>query len=269
MESFIDKYYNEMSTRQKESDNKRARAEFSSASEPEMAEISSADRHLLNTIHEQLEQLKKLDLLQDMSRDINELKTSVEFTNKLIEELRAENANLKSNVEELQVEVGRLSKENRALKEDILDMQCRSMKNNVIIMGLEEEKGETYVVTRNIVKDFMNKDLKMAEDELAKVAIEITHRIGQIKADGTPRPVVVKFATFEHKLEVLAQGHKLKGSHYSMFEQFPREIVDRRRVLVPIMKTHKARKAKTRLVVDKLYIDNQLFRDSKITPWLL
>ena len=84
-----------------------------------------------------LEQLKKLDLLHDMSRDITDLKTSVDFTNKLIEELKEENATLKLTVNALQTDVERLSIKNKRMKADMLDLQCRSMRNNVVIMGIK------------------------------------------------------------------------------------------------------------------------------------
>ncbi|KAK0140260.1 hypothetical protein N1851_022808 [Merluccius polli] len=91
----------------------------------------------------------------------------------------------------------------------------------------------------------------MSEDELAKATIERAHRLGR-KKERKSRPVVVRFLNFRTKLDVLERGYKLKDSHYSMFEQFPREIVERRRLLVPIMKEHRAQKIKTRLVRPRL-----------------
>ncbi|KAJ8367172.1 hypothetical protein AAFF_G00324510 [Aldrovandia affinis] len=43
--------------------------------------------------------------------------------------------------------------------------------------------------------------------------------------------------------------------------------MDRRRVLYPILKEQRALGQKVRLVMDKLYINNELFRDPKITKW--
>lgn len=266
MENFIDEQFD--MTSKKEPDSKRGRSELSSASEPEMAELTSADRAVLNAMHAQLEQLKKLDLLHEMSKDINDLKRSVDFTNKLIEELKEENATLKLTVNALQTDVEKLSIENKRMKSDMLDLQCRSMRNNVIIMGLQEEESEDYTATENIVKAFMRNDLKMSEDQLLKAAIERAHRLGRKKDRGRPRPVVVRFQNNKSKMDVMDRGNKLKGSHYSMFEQFPAEIVERRRLLVPIMKEHKARKIKARLVVDKLYINDELYRNPEVTTWM-
>lgn len=49
--------------------------------------LTTTDRAMLEDMHEQIKQLKKLDLLHDMIKDITELKSAVDFTNNLIENL--------------------------------------------------------------------------------------------------------------------------------------------------------------------------------------
>lgn len=252
----------------KKKQKKRSKSELSSTGESEAGGLTSADRAMLEAMHDQINQLKKLDLLQDMIRDIADLKTSVDFTNKLIEELKQENSFLKTTVDSLQTEMTRISNENKQMKAEMLEIQCRSMRNNIVIMGMKEEKKEDYKATENTVKEFMKADLKMSEQQVANISIERAHRLGRIQDPRKPRPVVVKFSNFNAKVEVIGQGYKLKGSDYSMFEQFPREIVARRRLLYPIMKEFKEKKIKVRLSVDKLYINDELYRDSKVTTWL-
>lgn len=265
LETFID-YYFDMTTKP---DPKRGRSELSSGSESEMAGgLTPGDRAMLEAMHEQIKQLKKLDLLHEMIQDIGDLKTSVDFTNKLIEDLKKENAALRSTVDSLQTETTRLTSENKQLKAEMLDLQCRSMRNNVVIWGIKEEEKEDYIVTENLVKEFMKNGLQMSEEQVGKAEIERAHRLGRIKEEGKSRAIVVNFQNYIAKRNVMGRGMKLKGSHYSMFDQFPREIVERRRVLYPIMKEHKEKKIKVRLNMDKLYINDQLYRDSKITTWL-
>lgn len=108
-------------------------------------------------------------------------------------------------------------------------------------MGLKEEEKEDYSATENIVKTFVKEDLKMMAAQVAEVSIKRAHRLGQVKT-GKCRVVVVRFCNFKSKDEVLGCGFKLKDTQYSMFQQFPREVVERRRVLIPIMKEYKAQK---------------------------
>ena len=53
-----------------------------------------------------------------------------------------------------------------------------------------------------------------------------------------------------------------------MNNQFPKEIEERRKVQYPIFRENRFRRKRVAFVVNKLYIDNNMFRDSKITPWL-
>ena len=54
--------------------------------------------------------------------------------------------------------------------------------------------------------------------------------------------------------------HPLKGTEYGISQQFPREIMDKRRELVPIMKKARSEGKDAYLVVDKLYIDKVLYK---------
>lgn len=164
--------------------------------------------------------------------------------------------------------VGKLSNENKQMKAEILDLKFRSMRNNIVIMGIKEEDIENYNVTENLVKQFMKKELKMSEEQAAEATIERAHRLGRKKDPKKPRPVVVSFLNFKTKMDVLEHGRELKGTQFSKYEQFPRKIMERRRILYSLMKTNRAQNIKVHLIVDKLYINNQLYRDSKVTPWL-
>lgn len=63
----------------------------------------------------------------------------------------------------------------------------------------------------------------------------------------------------------------LKGKNFGINQQYPVEIVDRRKALLPVYKEEKKKKkekGRVRLVADKLYIDNELYKDATVTPWL-
>lgn len=54
---------------------------------------------------------------------------------------------------------------------------------------------------------------------------------------------------------------KLRGKPYGISQQFPKEIMETRRKLIPIMKAARDSGKEAYMVVDKLYIDKQLYRD--------
>ena len=79
------------------------------------------------------------------------------------------------------------------------------------------------------------------------------------------RPLVAKFAFFTDKIMF---DKRLAGRKVGMNDQSLKKIVDRLKVLYPLFKVKRFKGKRVALVVDKLYIDNQLFRDTKTTPCL-
>lgn len=93
------------------------------------------------------------------------------------------------------------------------------------------------------------------------------HRFGTA-SNKKHRPLVAKLEHFQQKLLVKSKGKELKGTNFGINDQYPKEINERRKILYPIMKEYRTKNIHTSLVVDRLYINGQLFRDSKITQWL-
>ena len=71
---------------------------------------------------------------------------------------------------------------------------------------------------------------------------------------------MVKFLRFKQK-EALKQAapSALKGTSFGVNEQFPKEIAERRRQLLPIMKEHKRNGLRATLAFDKLHTDSATF----------
>ena len=108
--------------------------------------------------------------------------------------------------------------------------------------------------------------LKMSPEAVRNITFHRVHRLGHRRGNQA-RPIVSKFEHFNQKDAVKRRGRELKGTNYGMNDQFPREINQRRKVLLPVLKEHRQKGRRTALVVDKLYIDGQLYRDSSTTPW--
>ena len=85
---------------------------------------------------------------------------------------------------------------------------------------------------------------------------QLTNDVKDLKAS-----VILKYA-------VMSKGKELKNSGYSISDQFPAEIMSRRRLLYPILTEARKNKKNARLFMDKLYIDGSLYRDPSITYWL-
>lgn len=255
LEEFIDQYYYEC-VMEGPADNPNKRKKTDSATDTQ--DLLSSEFSVLESIN------KKLEVLGMLHQEIKDLKVSLEFTYQQISDLQQNNAELRSTLAAVASDVDLLKKENKLLKETVLDVQSRSMRDNLIISGIPESTPDNPEVQ---VKKFMVTALKIPTETVNNITFHRVHSLGP-RGGQRPRPIIAKFEHYQQKMLVKSKGRELKGTSFGMNDQFPREINERRKVLYPILKEHRQKGNRTSLVVDKLYIDGQLFRHSTTTPWL-
>ncbi|KAL3969407.1 suppressor of tumorigenicity protein 14 [Sarotherodon galilaeus] len=198
----------------------------------------------------------RLSLVEILHREFKCLRESLEFSQQQVETLAAENATLRESVKCLTENVTQLNRENKKIKETVIDLQARSMRDNLVFSGIPEAAGEDAETT-------------LPEDTVKNIVFDRVHRLGPIRAAaGRPRPIVAKFGHFKQKEHVKSRGRELKGTDFSVNDQFPKEILERRRVLFPIRRGFIQKGSRAVIAVDRLYVDGQLHRDPDITPWL-
>ena len=101
----------------------------------------------------------------------------------LIEVLKADNASLRTDVNNLKRLTGELQKEKENMAKDILDLQCRNMRDNIIIHRLSEAPNCTYCIQPKVLKSFMENNLKMNPEEAEAIHFSRVHRLGKAKSD--------------------------------------------------------------------------------------
>ena len=62
---------------------------------------------------------------------------------------------LKNNIKEPKTTTASIQKENTQLNNAVLELKCRSMRNNIIISGLEEDEEEDSTITEQKVITFL------------------------------------------------------------------------------------------------------------------
>lgn len=143
------------------------------------------------------------------------------------------------------------SEEIASLRECVLDLQCRSMKNNLIFTGLARDRNED---TEELLRYFLHEELGIDY----RIEFGNVHRFNTRKKRHRP-PIVARFLYHKDLEFVLKNAYKLKGKPFGIKEQFPREIEERRRFLYPVVKKAKQENRQVALVRDKLYVDNVLY----------
>jgi hypothetical protein len=156
-----------------------------------------------------------------------------------------------------------IKQQNCDLNGKILEMQSRSMENNLLFFGLCEgaptgHRSDAPEVTVAMLRDFLATELKLENG--ASIEFDRVHRLGKRRFDRAgrqlrPRPIVAKFTKWSDREDVRLASVNLRDSKFSIREQYPIEIEDRRRSLYPIMRSAKADGQNAWLVRDKLFIN--------------
>ena len=93
----------------------------------------------------------------------------------------------------------------------------------------------------------------------SKINIVRAHRVGKF-IPGKVRPIVAKLESESKSLIKQSLKHvKLQHTEYNVSDQYPPEVKDRRKQLIPVMLDARKQGKRAVLVRDKLYIDNQLY----------
>ena len=84
------------------------------------------------------------------------------------------------------------------------------------------------------IMDFLENTLKI--EDTKSIQIEKAYRLGKRKNGPTKqRPIVDKFTNFKDRAAVKNSSNRLKNTKYGISPHYPREMVERRKKLVPIM----------------------------------
>ncbi|XP_045188329.2 uncharacterized protein LOC123546200 [Mercenaria mercenaria] len=178
-----------------------------------------------------------------------------------------------------------LEKENLKMKDEVNYMKSQSMRNNLIFGNIEEEPAEKPARTEEIVRKFMVDKLKIVQDIVNNIRIERVHRTGitpvpQAPATGNgtrseqnirngvareeeikSRRILCKFSFFGNREMVRGQSKNLRDTNYYVSEQFPSEIMAKRRQLIKRIKEEKKAGKHAWVSYDTLYVNGKPVKD--------
>lgn len=192
------------------------------------------------------------------------LGNSFDDTKTTLEQFEKNTKQLRKDMDGLRAQADILNAKNESMKKSLLDVQSRSMRENLLFFGIPEVSKENCI---DLVKDFCVKELKI-DTGVNKLQIDRAHRIGNkfTSGSGKPRPIVAKFHSFQEKENIRQQSFMLKNTRYGISEQYPKEIADKRRRLMPVMKRERENGNTVKLVVDRLYINGREYRGPETRP---
>ncbi|XP_052268783.1 uncharacterized protein LOC127870167 [Dreissena polymorpha] len=152
-------------------------------------------------------------------------------------------------------------RERDSLREDLTYMKSQSMRNNLIFTGVPEVESESPDTTESILRKHLTDALKIERETVASIKFEKVHRSPGEQTRGRARSLIAKFAFFKDKKSVRREWKQLTGTNCNVFEQFPPEVVAKRRKLLPKMKEARSNGKRSWISYDTLYVDGRPVRD--------
>lgn len=197
--------------------------------------------------------------VRNLEQKVTTLETSRDFDTESVQHLNAKQKEIDSLLMKMKNIEAEQGKKESDLKAQVLDIQCRSMRDNLIFFGIPEERGETDEDCVRKILTFMEEKLEI-ESASDHIKLHRAHRMGRFNPTKV-RPIVAKFAYYPDRERVRKSAGKLKNTSFGISQQFPKEIMDKRRKLVPIMKDARGKGQDAYIALDKLYINGVLYRE--------
>jgi len=153
--------------------------------------------------------------------------------------------------------------ENKQLREQLLKNECYNRRENLIIEGIPETINESNQACLESVYRLLEEKLKIPNAR--DIKISRCHR-KQVKSKTNPhtklpepRPIIFKAHFAPDRERIWKARSELKDSEYWLSEDFPVEIVKRRKTLNLIRKKAIQEGSKASVSVDKLRIDGRTY----------
>lgn len=169
-------------------------------------------------------------------------------------------AKIRKDVDKMQFNYDNVNKENIKLKSQINSIEDYGRRNNLVIRGVAESKGEN---CENVVRNFMKTQLHCTDEFILDVKFVRCHRVGRKEPNSTwNRPLIVRFFYFGHREIVWGKRHLLAKSKYSLNENFCASTEFNRKKLYPVYSALKKLpdyQKKITMVKDDLIIDGDRY----------
>lgn len=106
-----------------------------------------------------------------------------------------------------------------------IDLEARSRRQNLIFSNIFEGEAENGRECESKLRQFISYNMNMGDYYAYNdIAFQRVHRLGRPRPDGTARPIIAAFRDDPVKMDVLRCARNLKGSRFSVSQDWPTEI---------------------------------------------
>ncbi|XP_035665530.1 uncharacterized protein LOC118408776 [Branchiostoma floridae] len=243
---------------------KRKYSSTGSQTDEELDTEGSDIKSILQTIKVQLAELATT------KQQVGENSLHIVNIAKASQHLEDEVSDLKKKLTELSEKV-RIYQENQVKYErekvksqhKQVQMEAQSRRENLIFYNVPEEPSEKPQRTEKLLTQILEHNAKIPGNVVKNIKFQRVHRLGRTRIgdNARPRPIIAKFVWFKDREMVRGAARNLKGTNFGIAEDFPRQIREVRKKLMPVLRAARAAQPPKFAVlnVDQLYIDGDLY----------
>ena len=227
--------------------------------------ISTFDKAVQNLFKTVEKVSKRVD---DVEQGMNFINEKFEDAKKDVSDVKGVCAGIREDADSANDAIFRLQKDLDELYTRHIDLQTRSMRENLIFTGIPmHDKFEESETTEKVLEKFMTEQLK-----LCRIAeYDRAHRFGKEYVERYPdgsvkfmtKPIVCRFRNFKEREFVRKAARELRDTHFGISEQFPKEVNDKRKELWPHFQEARRQRKKAFFKRDRLFIDGVEYCPSK------
>lgn len=179
-----------------------------------------------------------------------------------LERAKSDIKTVKKSCQSIETRVKDMENISEKMESKIVDLQRRSMNENLMFYGVPEQEGEK--CEELLKQEILIKTLQIPTEKAMGIKIDRVHRVGQKNTGTKPRPIVAKFHDYQDREYVrrlsIEKREDLKRVNLGIGIQWPQETREKRRQLIPIMRRLQQEGKQTKLVNDKLFVNGREYK---------
>ncbi|KAL7388285.1 hypothetical protein ABVT39_010756 [Epinephelus coioides] len=188
--------------------------------------------------------------LDAISKEIQEVKVSLQFTQKEVDDLKAEGSKQAVRGDALQADIYKICDSLLTVTDKMEYLEGQSRRNNLVFNGVAESPGETWADTEKKIMEILKEKLQLQH----KVEVERAHRTGKPGGGDRPRPIAVKLLRYKDREAILQRAKSLRGTKIFINEDFTDAVRQKRKDLMPELRAAREKGDIAYLRYDKLIV---------------
>ena len=172
---------------------------------------------------------EKIDPINNKLEKLDSIETSVGFALdelKKLTDLEITVKQLSSNLNKVDQELKEVKAENKLLKDKLIKQERYTRRNNLKLWGLKVTKTED--IETKVIHTLQESGVAINARDIERI-----HFAGPATSN-RPRPILMKCNNYKVKMSILDKKGTLKERNINISDDYPREILDRRQLIVPI-----------------------------------